>query len=923
VRRVLLSVVLILAGLNASAQTVSNHTNRIALSFGHKAVQALEAGVRLSGNHAEVGDVRLLETEPNDALAGEIARVHFGAGDVDRLECQLTWKTPSAPARSIHSIWQYLLDHGEPGQSARLKDDPGLRPDAPLLTVMLSEDGTRGFTVGLEQLLRHRALWVPEHDCFITLADAPVEFAAHLASLKGERVLDRVRREPEASLEAWKARWADFGNPTLSNAAHPTDLLGIKGHITGFTPRPGSIHKFAVDPWGSARPDLFFAHKFRFDLVWPGHEWRSQRIVDGLPVLETHLARSGQSVNIEQFVEPLRDEPPKQPGDIPGALFTRVRFSGAPGPIGFQVRLATENTNRHIELRQSEGRWVVTDRETGSIWLMVEPTAGMSVKAGAPVADSKNVRLEVGLSGNIAPGVTPEVVLKLPSPALPGSDLPVLASLKYDAARAGTVRYWEGWLSRGARFEVPEPAVNDLFRASLWHALMLPRYRPGAGGHKHIDLPYSNFAYGQTNSDWPINQGVYVDYMLHGLRGYFDVATEEFAAMYATQQKPDGRVGGYAEWSIYTPGMLYSIARNYLLSGDRTTFDPLLPASLKALDYCLAELAKGRNDPAAPGLIVGPLNDLTHAQRAWGTPNAYYVAAFEVFGQALARAGHARAADVSRTAARMREDVTREFARASVRSPLVQLTDCTWINYVPCDATTPRRLLDEWYPTDIDLGALHLARLGAIDPRGSLATALLHDHEDNLFFGQLGAANEPVYNQQATAYLYRDEPEAAIRAFYSMMACAFSHGQLTPLEHRWAWGQYYMPPSTDGAWFELYRNLLVNELAGEETLFVGQATPRAWLADGRTIRVAKAPTHFGPVNLSWDSSASTGELKARVEFLGPQRPKTLLVRLRHPEKKQLRAVRINGADWSQIDPTREVIRIVAPTSGTYEISARY
>jgi hypothetical protein len=27
--------------------------------------------------------------------------------------------------------------------------------------------------------------------------------------------------------------------------------------------------------------------------------------------------------------------------------------------------------------------------------------------------------------------------------------------------------------------------------------------------------------------------------------------------------------------------------------------------------------------------------------------------------------------------------------------------------------------------------------------------------------GQWGMANEPVYNMQATAYLYRDEPEAA------------------------------------------------------------------------------------------------------------------------------------------------------------------
>ena len=35
-----------------------------------------------------------------------------------------------------------------------------------------------------------------------------------------------------------------------------------------------------------------------------------------------------------------------------------------------------------------------------------------------------------------------------------------------------------------------------------------------------IDLPYSNFAYSQTGTPWPVNQAVYVDYMLHDLRGY-------------------------------------------------------------------------------------------------------------------------------------------------------------------------------------------------------------------------------------------------------------------------------------------------------------------------------------------------------------------------------------------------------------------
>ncbi|MGC8989074.1 MAG: hypothetical protein ACP5MD_03035, partial [Verrucomicrobiia bacterium] len=353
------------------------------------------------------------------------------------------------------------------------------------------------------------------------------------------------------------------------------------------------------------------------------------------------------------------------------------------------------------------------------------------------------------------------------------------------------------------------------------------------------------------------------------------------------------------------------------------SFERLLPASLKAMDWCLKEVVRGRNSPDAPGLIVAPLNDLNKDARAWAFPNAYFVAGLDLFGRALAAFGHPRAAEVLATAGKMRADVTAAFARASVRSPAVQLADGTWNNYVPCDAMGSRRLLDQWYPTDVDTGALHLSRLAALDPRGWLSTALLHDHEDNLFLNQWGMANEPVYNQQATAYLYRDEPEAVIRAFYSMMACAFSHHQLTPLEHRWAWDQYYMPPSTDGAWFELYRNMLVNELSGDGTLFIGQAVPRAWLADGKRITIAGAPTYFGPVNVRIVSAVATGRITAQVEIASSRRPSAVLVRFRHPDKKPLRSVTVNGAPWADFDTVKEWVRIPSPADTQVTVSAIY
>jgi hypothetical protein len=408
--------------------------------------------------------------------------------------------------------------------------------------------------------------------------------------------------------------------------------------------------------------------------------------------------------------------------------------------------------------------------------------------------------------------------------------------------------------------------------------------------------------------------------MLYDLRGYHAISTEELEAQFRNNQEKDGHVAGLANWLVYTPGMIYAVAQNYLLSNDRAAFDRLLPQSLQAMDWCLAEIVRAsRRDGPSKGIVNGPLNDLT-GEGLWAFNQAYLFAGLDLFGRALERHGHARAAEARKAAEQLRASVERAFGAAAMRSPLVQLRDGTWMPYVPAEVATPRRLLEQWYATDVDTGAVHLLRLKALPAKGVLADALLHDHEDNLFYKGWGMANEPVYNQQATAYLLRDEPEAAIRAFYSMMSSAFSHTALEPVEHRWTHGQYFGPPSTDGAWFELYRHMLVHERDGD-VLALAQATPRAWLQDGKTIELERVPTYYGPVSLTMTNKA--GELRADVRMAQASKPKTLLIRFRHPEKKSMRSVTVNGRAWQDFDAAGEWVRIPQPSEARYEIVVRY
>ena len=96
--------------------------------------------------------------------------------------------------------------------------------------------------------------------------------------------------------------------------------------------------------------------------------------------------------------------------------------------------------------------------------------------------------------------------------------------------------------------------------------MRLPRRHGGTGENVQIDLPYSNFAYQQTGTPWPVIQADYVDYMIYGLRGYHSIASEELRAMYRNNEEVDGHVNGAANWGSYTPGMLYGVAQDYRLS---------------------------------------------------------------------------------------------------------------------------------------------------------------------------------------------------------------------------------------------------------------------------------------------------------------------------------------------------------------------
>jgi hypothetical protein len=119
--------------------------------------------------------------------------------------------------------------------------------------------------------------------------------------------------------------------------------------------------------------------------------------------------------------------------------------------------------------------------------------------------------------------------------------------------------------------------------------------------------------------------------------------------------------------------------------------------------------------------------------------------------------------------------------------------------------------------------------------------------------------------------------------------------------------------------------MLVHERDGD-VLALAQAAPRAWLQDGKRIEVNRAPTYYGPLSMTMTSKAATGELRADVEMpggTGVSKPKTLLVRFRHPDKKPMRRVTVNGRAWQDFDASGEWVRIPQPAEARYSIVVSY
>jgi len=103
--------------------------------------------------------------------------------------------------------------------------------------------------------------------------------------------------------------------------------------------------------------------------------------------------------------------------------------------------------------------------------------------------------------------------------------------------------------------------------------------------------------------------------------------------------------------------------------------------------------------------------------------------------------------------------------------------------------------------------------------------------------------------------------------------------------------------------------MLVFEDSNEEILWLARGTPRLWLKQGEKIVVKDAPTRWGRINYELRSEIENGKIYGSIDLQNNTNNLTIKVRLRTPQRREIKSVKVNGEQWEDFDPKQELITL--------------
>ena len=322
---------------------------------------------------------------------------------------------------------------------------------------------------------------------------------------------------------------------------------------------------------------------------------------------------------------------------------------------------------------------------------------------------------------------------------------------------------------------------------------------------------------------------------------------------------------------------------------------------------------------------------------------AYYWASVSRFAAALSVIDSEGGARLQAEAEAYREDLRAAVDRSIALSPVVPVRNGTFHSVIPF-ACYVRGLGTGAWGWQRDGSGEHVGPLywdtvqsaaALISPAGLLAAndvrvqGNLDVLEDRLLLEnprvgqrdwfQAGWQHQGGLERTANLHLAGDDIPCFLRSFLNCYAIDILPSQGYVFNEHATHG----PPDKifeEAAFLERFRGLLVWE--DGPNLWLARATPRVWLEQGKRISVKNAPTHFGTVDFEITSDVDHGKVTATLKMPSRHTARQVWLRLRHPKTAPIRGVTVNGQDYRDFEPAREVVKL-HDLAGNLSVEVRY
>ncbi len=485
----------------------------------------------------------------------------------------------------------------------------------------------------------------------------------------------------------------------------------------------------------------------------------------------------------------------------------------------------------------------------------------------------------------LKPGQSAELVVFTKVPDQPGE------APSYDAERKACAETWTALLARGAKFAIPEPVVQD-----AWRALVAGQYLIAVGDRMHYsagnaydhlyeaecgDAVRSLLLFGHA-ADARKMVGPLLDFDRQATR--FHVAGHKLqllAHYYWVTQDKDYLRQSRPKWEP-----VVTFIRN-----SRKTDTGLLPKDRYAGDINEQVYSLNSNAACWRGLrdMAAVLDDLGERK----------------------------------TAAEWRKEAA-EFRRAILAA--VDKSEDKAARFIPIKLLADERPHDPLTATRTgsyyDLIIPYVLGSGVFGPgdereawiidylrrHGGLAMGMIRSTPHQGQFKDQPGVNVLYGLRYVQTLLRRGDREHALVGFYGQLAQGmtrdtFVGGEGSRFLHGDEHGRsFYLPPNSasNATFLTTLRYLLVQDWdldddGQPETLRLLDAIPPRWLADGATLAVETAPTAFGEVSLRVESRLKQGEVVVTVQ--APPRPVgRWQLRLPDPPGYRITAARIGGTE---------------------------